>query len=330
MGVPLLPHLVLGAILAVMAILAATGVGTVYLGWKASRKLIDTAKAPARKPQREPDLMRYPERLRLLEAELETAWRAAKNQARHLAERGEEIATKPGREDLVARYEEDQRLLEARASSTGRVLGTVWRTRAILLMRVHLAQAARQRPELDHLPDPDAVQAAHLGQTAELYTSGSYQVRFFVGVLDERLKSLPDVAPRPSPMAEIDDEDRAEVERERAAVAQKLQALRERMDELADSLSYVGDRLRTQHLVEGQRGKLSVTPEAGRLLDQVSQAVDQLDDLAAVGERGMASLAVDALVEDISDMEKAGLEVNAEAEASREVERLLETFTVAG
>jgi len=319
-----MPQLLL-LLLAALALVASAGAGVMWLTWRASKKLLSGRSRS--EPRRRPDLMRYPHRLRMLEAELESARAAALEQAEHLAEKRADLASKPGRDELVARYEEDERLLHGRAESTERVLGTVWRTRAVLLMRVHLAQAAKQRPELDHLPDPDSVQAAHLGQTAALYSSGAIQVRAFVAVLDERLRTLPDVAPRPSGHARVDDEDRGEVERERAAVSDRLVALRARMDELADSLGYVGDRLRTQHLVEGQRGRLQVTPEAGDLLDQVSQAVDQLDQLAAVGERGLASVAVAALVEDIGDLEQAGLEIDAEAEASREVERLLETFT---
>ena len=109
-----------------------------------------------------------------------------------------------------------------------------------------------------------------------------------------------------------------------------LEDLRERMDALADTLEYLSDRFRTQRVVEGATGGMDLGPEAGQLLQEVAVALRALDEMSAVGEGGLADVAVDGLASEIANLEKVGLDVDLQADADREVEKLLASFTRAG
>jgi hypothetical protein len=106
-------------------------------------------------------------------------------------------------------------------------------------------------------------------------------------------------------------------------VAGTFRHLRERLDRLADTLDYNADRLRTREVVEGAAIQLELEGGAGQLLEEVSEALGELEVLSSLGDRGLADAAVDGLSRDISKLEQAGLAASAEAEASLEVERLL-------
>ena len=273
------------------------------------------------------DLKRYPRRLAELERQLEEQHEAAELQHEHLGNKLEQISAKEGREELVARYEGDLGLLERRTEVTQRVLGTVWKTRAILHLRVHLAIAARQRPDLAHLPPPLDVDSGDLEQAARSYTRACIEVRTFVETLDSLMGGVDQVVPPEPEIAEVQESDRASIAQEVSAVEGTLASLRERMDSLADTLDYLGDRFRTQRVVESGSLSLSLGPEGEALLDEVTSALSQLDELSAVGDKGLADAAVDGLTEDIANLEQVGLDGLAEAEAHLEVQQLLAQFS---
>ncbi|MFT5585360.1 MAG: hypothetical protein ACI9VR_002949 [Cognaticolwellia sp.] len=273
------------------------------------------------------DLKRYPRRLAELERQLEEQHQAAELQHDHLGGKLEQLSAKEGREELVARYEQDLGLLVRRTEVTQRVLGTVWKTRAILHLRVHLAIAARQRPDLAHLPPPLDVESGDLEQAARAYTRACIEVRTFVETLDSLKGGVHEVVPPEPDVSEVQDSDRQAITQEVGAVEDTLASLRERMDSLADTLDYLGDRFRTQRVVESGSLSLSLGPEGEALLDEVTSALSQLDELSAVGDKGLADAAVDGLTEDIANLEQVGLDGLAEAEAQLEVQKLLAQFS---
>lgn len=272
------------------------------------------------------DLKRYPRRLAELEAQLGEQHDQAIAQHAHLQQKLNEVAAKEGREELVGRYEQDLGVLERRAQVTRRVMGTVWKTRAILHLRVHLAIAARQRPDLAHLPQPLDVEAQDLEIASRHYQQACVDVRQFVATLDQLKGGAPDVVPEPPSVAELADADTQAVEQEILAVEKTVAALRERMDSLADTLDYLGERFKTQRVVESGKLSLSLGPEAEALLEEVTGALSQLDELSAVGDKGLADAAVDGLTEDIANLEQVGMDGLAEAEAQLEVQQLLAQF----
>jgi hypothetical protein len=273
--------------------------------------------------EEEDDLTRFPARLEALETQLLESYRAAQTQLQHLSVKQAELAAKPGRGELAQRYSADLDALERRAGATRRVMGTVWKTRAILLTRVQLATVARRRPMLDPLPDVTDVAPEALAAAARDTARSAGLVREFLAVLDRATKELPRVVPAPPGSAEISDADRAAVVASVDEVAGTFRHLRERLDRLADTLDYNADRLRTREVVEGAAIQLELEGGAGQLLEEVSEALGELEVLSSLGDRGLADAAVDGLSRDISKLEQAGLAASAEAEASLEVERLL-------
>ncbi|HJN72818.1 MAG TPA: hypothetical protein QGF58_02690 [Myxococcota bacterium] len=271
------------------------------------------------------DLRQYPRRLKELEDQLIGSHRAAQQQLQHLGLKASEMDEK-GRGDLAERYQADLDVLERRAAATRRVMATVWKTRAILHLRVHLAVAARQRPDLAHLPQPLDVDPSELEAAAENYFLSKNEVRTFVEVLDGLCGHVSEIVP-PKPLsAEVDPKDELTVQKEVDAIERTLEQLRERMDKLGDTLDYLSDRFKTQRVVEGADLSVDFGPEASKLLVEVSGAVSQLEALSAVGDKGLADAAVDSLCEDIGRLEQAGMEASAEEEANQEVQRLLEQF----
>ena len=271
------------------------------------------------------DLKQYPRRLKELEDQLLGSHRAAQQQLQHLSVKAAEMDEK-GRADLAERYQSDLDVLERRAAATRRVMATVWKTRAIQHLRVHLAVAARQRPDLAHLPQPLDVQPHELEAAAENYFLSRNEVRAFVEVLDGLTGRVSEVVP-PKPLsAEVDPKDELAVQKEVDAIERTLTQLRDRMDKLGDTLDYLSDRFKTQRVVEGADLSVDFGPEASKLLVEVSGAVSQLEALSAVGDKGLADAAVESLCEDIGNLEHAGLAATAEQEANEEVQRLLEQF----
>lgn len=278
------------------------------------------------------DLLRHPRRLAELQARLLEQHQAAQSQAAHLAERREELAGRPDREDLARRYTEDEGLLQRRAERMGRVLGVVWKARALLGLRAHVAVTARRRPVLTGLPEGDVAKDA-LPAAARAYDQASDAVRAFVNELDSRANDLDEVISEPPPEAQITESIRMTVEGERMHTLQTYAAMRDRMDELADTLGYLADRCRTRAVVEGGPRELG-NVEAGLgsegLIEELNRALGGMADLADMGDRRLADAAMDKLAEEISQLEKAGLDAQAEADAVLEVQRLIEGFGTRG
>lgn len=275
-------------------------------------------------PPSSPDLQRYPRELEGLEGQLATSLGAVRTQREHLAERQTALASKAGRGELAARYAEDLELLDRREAGMRRVLGLVWKARALLTLRAHLAESARGRPELPALPAVDDPNTDLEAASAQ-YANAATRVRAFLLRVERRAEALVGAVP-PSPAeATVPAEVRDEVEAELRRVAAVYADWQESLDRLADTLSYLSDRSRTRSVVQGSPAQLG---DAGgeALMAEVERALGQLHELAEAGDRKLADLAVKNLAEDISQLERAGLEARAEAEAAIEVARLLEQF----
>lgn len=275
-------------------------------------------------PPPSPDLQRYPRELEGLEGQLTTSLGALRTQREHLAERQTALASKAGRGELAARYAEDLDLLNRREAGMRRVLGLVWKARALLTLRAHLAESARGRPELPALPAVDDP-ATDLEAASVQYAGAAAQVRGFLARVERRADAVVGAVPASPGDATVPAEVRDEVEAELRRVTAVYADWRESLDRLADTLSYLSDRSRTRRVVQGSPAQLG---DAGgeALMNEVERALGQLHELAEAGDRKLADLAVKNLAEDISQLERAGLEAKAEAEAAIEVARLLEQF----
>ncbi len=291
---------------------------------------VGAPKSPARKPLpvRSEDLYAVPKRLGGLENQLASSLVEARSQADHLRVRKERVAAKEDRSELVARYEEDALLLDRRAENMVRVLALVWRTRAVLLLRAHVAETARARPALVGLPDDDAPPpVGELAKFAERYEAAAADVRSFVVAIEGRLADLAMCVPKPPRAAQMGPEDLDAVDQEMDRARRTYVELQNRMDRLADTLGYLADRCHTRQVVVGAEVSLDAGAGTGALLDEVSGALAELSDLSRVGDRALADTALDNLEEDISQLEQAGLDARAAAEAELEIERLLDTFS---
>lgn len=271
------------------------------------------------------DLMRYPDRLAELERRLVESHDAARAQAQHLRARGERVGAKDDRDALAERYAGDAAALDRRADGMQRVMGLVWRTRAVLLLRAHVAVTARARPRLEALPEGD-IPVDELPAAAEAYEQAATAVRDFVVSVESRLADLSVAVPRAPHQAELGDEDRQIVDDELASARTTYTDLQNRMDRLADTLSYLADRCLTREVVEAARVGVDGAPGTADLVDEVGDALRALEGLTELGDQQLADSAMDNLAEDISQLEQAGLEARAEADAALEVARLLEQF----
>jgi hypothetical protein len=317
------------ALLLLPVLLLALGAAAgLWLLFRLRRRLL-----PARPPARAlpaghaegQDLLRYPARLEELEGQLGGAIGEVRRQRAHLEEQRALLAAKDGRGALAARYAADVALLGRREEGMRRVLGLVWRARALLSLRAHLAISARRRPVLPPLPDTEAA-GADMELAARVYASAAERVRAFESTLRARMATLSASVPPPPAEAEVAGETLRELAAEEARIRTRYEGHREAMDRLGDTLAYLADRCRTRLVARGTPA--SVNPEGGSaLLDEVQRALDALGELAEAGDRQMADLAVENLAEDISQLERAGLEARAEAEAAIEVEKLLGQFS---
>lgn len=271
------------------------------------------------------DLLAYPHRLEALEVRLVERHRAVQEQLRLLADRRDAVRAKGDRDELIRKYEADLAMLDRRAEGMRRVMGLVWKTRAILLFRVHHAVTARRRPTLGKLPEPTAGKGALPGATAA-YRAAASAVNFYRDFVRERAVELGGVAPPPPVSAEVTDAQRDEVGAERAHVAAAYNALAVRMDHLADNLTYVGDHFAALAVVDTEPEDLAVDGGPAHLLEEVATAVRGLDELGARVDPDAADDAMSGLAEEITHLEEAGLEAEAEAAAHLEVERLLGQF----
>jgi hypothetical protein len=270
-------------------------------------------------------LLRYPRRLEELERQLVAGVAEGNLQLAHLELRATEVGAKEGRAELATRYTHDVELLKQRIASMRRVLGLVWKTRAVLSVRAHLAVTAQGRPALVGFPDP-----AHLDRdfdrSARAYDAATADVRAFTRRVERRASELADAIPEIPTGAEIPPLAEGEVERELDAVRKLYADLQQRMDALADTFAYLADSCRTRKVVTGAPQGIDIEPGGEALMEEVSTALAALHDMAEIGDQHLADAAVENLAEDIGQLEKVGLEAQAEAEAVLEVERLLDQF----
>ncbi len=269
------------------------------------------------------DLRHTPRRLGQLEDQLGQALVRAEQQADHLRDRRRRIEGKEDRAELLARYDEDIVLLGRRGVNMRRVMALLWRTRAILELRAHLALTARQRPDLAHLPEGE-VPKQRLDSTADDYDHAADAVRSFVSHISDRVADLKLSIPRVPDEADVDEEDRKMVTDEQAHTAATYASLQDRMDRLADTLSYLADRCRTRAVVAGSEVQFEAGAGTEGLLSEVTDALSGLQAMANLGDQQLADSALDNLAEDITQLERAGLDARAAAEAELEIARLLE------
>lgn len=272
------------------------------------------------------DLLRYPRRLGELQHRLVEQHQEALDQAGHLHARRAELSGRDDRQALAQRYADDAGLLARRAERMARVLGVVWKTRALLVLRAHVAITARRRPQIEGLPDAADVPVGQLDAVGLAYDRASDAVRAFVDELDSRANDLEDFLPEVPEAAIVTDDVAAEVAAEKDRTLATYTEMRSRMDTLADTLAYLADRCRTRAVVEGGPGAVDTGPGSEALADELNAALAGLSELAEVGDRKLADAAMDNLAEDISQLEQAGLDAQAETDAVLEVERLLAQF----
>lgn len=271
------------------------------------------------------DLLRYPERLSALEARLQGAHAEATSQADHLRARGDKVAAKDPGSELVGRYAHDAGMLDERAASMRRVMGLVWRTRALLSLRAHVAITARARPDLSMLPAGE-ISPQNLEDAAEIYEAAAERVRAYVMRVEGRLADLSFAVPARPGQAEVSEDDASAVDQEQERARRTYVDLQNRMDQLADTLGYLADRCLTRQVVQHTNQGVDGLVGSEGLLDEVGEALRGLGELAQLGDRQLADTAMDNLVEDISQLEQAGLDAQAEADAALEIERLLQQF----
>jgi hypothetical protein len=271
------------------------------------------------------DLLAYPRRLEELEEQLIERHRAVQQQVQVIGARRDEVSAKGGRDDLARKYDADVAMLERRAEGMRRVMGLVWKTRALLLLRVHLAVTARRRPALAKLPAPGD-RAVHLADATSAYHEAATAVRFYLDLVDERAREVDGVVPEPPPSADIDAVAHEAVDRERAGLRDAYRELRDRMDHLADNLTFLGDHFASLAVVDSSPDELRAGSGPAHLLEEVGAAIAGLAELAGKVDPSVVDSAVTHLAREITHLEEAGLEAEAEAEAHLEVERLLGQF----
>ncbi len=340
---------VVNIFLVVLSLLLAGGLGAYLaarLAYKTAgkvRRLPVVRKIPliGVKPPEAPkpldhDLRAYPDRLLALETGLAGRHAEVQAQMRLLADRRGEVANKPDRADLVARYDEDIGHLDRRAGSMRRVTALLWRTRAILVLRVFQAVTGRLRPKLPALPDGNrALSRDDLARARGTYGEAAAAVRFYIDELRERLRALDEMVPTPPMAADVDDSMRAAVATELARVRASHEDMLARMDRLADNLTWLGDHAGTLQVVDDEVALPAAGPHgesAAHLLEEVDNAVNALNALAGAVDRHLADRvaterALDELADDVSKLETQGLEAQAAAEAEIEVARIVEGFS---
>lgn len=272
------------------------------------------------------DLLAYPRRLSELQDRLAERHRAVQQQLQVLGARRDGIRAKGDRDDLAKKYEADVVMLDRRAESMRRVMGLVWKTRVVLLLRVHIAITARRRPMLGKLPEPTARKGALAGATAAYHVAAA-AVFDYRDIVLERARELDDGVPDPPLSAEVDARHHGEIAAEQSSARAAYAALAARMDRLADNLTFVGDHFAALAVVDTEPEDLAIDGGPAQLLEEVAAAVRGLDDLAGRVDASAVDTAVSHLAEEITHLEEAGLEAEAEAAAHLEVERLLGQFS---
>ncbi len=279
------------------------------------------------------DLNAYPERLAALEARLDERHGAVQDQLRVLTERRLELGAKPDRADLVEHYEADIAHLDRRAATMRRVITLVWRTRAILRVRVFLAVTGRRRPQLGALPEsqPGArLTREQLDAARSRFGEAATAVHFYVDEVRDRAARIEAVVPDPPSAAEVDAGVLATVADEVRRTRLAHDELAARMDRLADNLTWLGDHAGTLSVVDDDVQAPQAGPHgesAAHLLGEVDAAIQSLNALAGAVDHQLAGGALDRLDDDVGRLETAGLEEQAAAEAEIEVARIVEGFS---
>ncbi len=329
----MIPDLLLTLLYVIFAVMAAAGLGTYLLARRAAQKVRSfrvnrslprlTARPvrPAR-VEEGADLLAYPRKLESLEQKLGDRHRAVQEQAMVLDARLVEVQQKPGREELVRKYQQDVALLRSRAASMRRVLAMVWKTRAVLLFRAHLAITARRRPQLGKMPDPSAPNL-DLRSAQQTFHAAASAVKFYMDVVKERAAELPQVRPDVPLAAEVDPAIEATILHEQERTAAAYADLVEDMDRLCDHLTWFGDHLASRATLDGGNAEPGISPDSGPLLEEVDKALRELSELSRSMDPMVADDAVANLESDIGKLEESGLEAEAEARAQLEVEKLL-------
>lgn len=323
----------LGLIISALTLLIFAG----WIAYLTGRRLGQTVRF-LRDPQRTPiprlnpraqiafvditaDLKLYPNRLGELERRLLQRHTEIQHQMQALHDRRAELEGKADRDDLLRKYGDDVASLQKRAESLRRVAGVVWRTRAMLLYRVHLAGTARQRPKLGVLPQGEpARRDLHSASTS--YRAAAAQVRLYLETISTRAGEIGRLAPSEPLSADIDDQLRADVAGEQAACVEAHAQLRAKMDRLADDLTWLADHFAAMKVLDGE-DELRIGAGADRILDEAGKALDGVDKLTTVLDPVVMDAAMNGLTEDVSRLEQAGIDARAEADARLEVERLV-------
>lgn len=333
-----LPAAILTRLLGYPALLVYRAARFVRRSANAARGLPAARPAPrlggpaAPEPAPNADLTAYPERLAALEARLVERHHAVQEQLRVLNARVADLAGKADRGDLVVRYEADIEHLDRRAANMRRVITLVWRTRAVLGLRVFLAVTGRKRPALPSLPEPGAgarPDRATLSHARAAYTEAAASVGTYVAEVRRRLAALDDTVPGAPDAAEVSPDDTAAIVDELARTRAAHEELAGRMDRLADNLTWLGDHAGTLEVVGDDLEAPAPGPHgesAAHLLDEVEAAIGRLNALAASVDHQLAARSLDRLDDDVGRLETAGLEEQAAAAAELEVARLVEGF----
>ncbi len=280
---------------------------------------IPSAPAPALTDE---DLFSCPRRLGELESRLADRYAAVQAQADLLSSRRATLASKPARDDLTRNYDQDVNLLARRGASMRRVLAQVWKTRTILILRAQLAATARRRPELGRLPDP-ASAGVNLEAASERFHGAANQVRRYLLQVDADARELESATPSRPDFADVDDRILAAVDVEQRSTRNAFGELREDIDRLADNLTWLGDHCAARAVADTAPEPMDQMGGAARLLEEVEAALVAVSQLSRSVDPTLAATALANLDEEISGLEKAGMEAQAEADAVLEVDRLL-------
>jgi hypothetical protein len=144
-----------------------------------------------------------------------------------------------------------------------------------------------------------------------------------VAFVDQRLALVPTLVPAPPAEAEIAGATQAAVDAAVAETTEAYRSLREEMDRLKDNLTWLGDHCGALAVIEAPAESVRGDGGPAELVREVEEALSQLADMARSIDPAVTDSAVTNLAEDISQLEEAGLEAQAEAEAELEVARLL-------
>jgi hypothetical protein len=124
----------------------------------------------------------------------------------------------------------------------------------------------------------------------------------------------------------VENGEKEAIQEELSRARQTLELIESRMDRLADTVAYLADRCRTREVVEAAPMEISTEGNAVELLGDISEALVALDALSDLADQRLAEDAMDNLSAGITQLEREGLNAQAESEAALEVDRLLEQF----